>query len=222
MAAASLMDLPTELRLQILREVFTFGKSYLRCRRFYLSGVPILKRLWQGPLLTNRQIRSEALTIIFGDPLWRLVTNQYTWGIHQNDILKLLALQRTNELALIRRWRWEFDLDRYHGMTRGFRLADLSQHVEKAASGMIICCDMLAVAAAPLDIEIAWMERVHSDFWEATLGMLSPLSRLSNLRSIIITQYWQQEKDHGASQLLFAQHLQSLTGITPIWSLPQV
>lgn len=213
------MDLPTELRLQILREVFTFGKSYLRCRRFYLSGVPILKRLWRGPLLANRQIRREALTIIFGDPLWRLVTNQYSWGIHQNDILKLMALQKSNELALIRRWRWEFDLDRNH---HSFCHADLSRHVEEASSGMIICCDMLAVAGASLDIEIAWIEKVHFGIWEATLGMLSPLSRLSNLRSIIITQYWQHPKDCGASQLLFAQHLESLTSVRPIWSLPLV
>ena len=217
--STSIMDLPTEIRLQILREVFTFGKSYLRCRRFYLSGVPILKKLWRGPLLANRQIRSEALTIIFGEPLWRLVTRQFSWGIHQHDISMLLRLQTTNELALIRRFRFEFDLDQTH---REYSTADLSKHVDAASAGLVICCDMLALARASLDIEIAWIEQSSHGIREAKLGMLSPFSRLSNIRSIIITQYWQYPKDHGPSYLQFAQHLELLTGVTPTWSLPQI
>lgn len=217
--STSIMDLPTEIRLQILREVFTFGKSYLRCRRFYLSGVPILKKLWNGPLLANRQIRSEALTIIFGDPLWRLVTRQFTWEIHRHDISMLLRLQTTNELALIRRFRFEFDLDQPH---RVYSLTELSKHVDAASSGLVICCDILALARASLDIEIAWIEQNSYGIREGKLEILSPLSRLSNIRSIIITQYWQYPKDHGPSYLQFAHYLELLTGVTPTWSLPQI
>ena len=213
------MHLPTEIRLQILREVFTFGKSYLRGRRFYLSGVPILKKLWRGPLLANRRIRSEALTIIFGDPLWRLVTTQFTWGIHQHDISTLLRLQTSNELALIRRFRFEFDLDQnYHE----YSLTDLSKRVDAASAGLVLCCDILALARASLDIEIAWTERTSYGIQEAKLEMLTPFSRLSNISSIIITQFWQSRKDVGPSYLEFAQRLELLTGVTPTWSLPQI
>lgn len=218
-ASTSIMDLPTEIRLQILREVFTFGRSYLRCRRFYLSGVPILKKLWHGPLLANRQIRNEALTIIFGDPLWRVVTRQFSWGIHQHDISMLLRLQTSNQLALIRRFRFEFDLDQPHG---GYSLTDLSKHVDAACSGLDICCDMLALARASLDIEIAWIEQTSYGIWAAKVGMLAPLSRLSNLRSIVITQFWQYPKDHGPTYVQFAQRLEQLTGVTPTWSLPHI
>ena len=233
--STSIMSLPTEVRLQILREVFTFGKSYLRCRRFYLSGVPILKKLWHGPLLANRQIRSEALTIIFGDPLWRLVTDQFAWGIQQHDISTLLRIQTTNELALIRRFRFEFDLDQRQ---RAYSLKDVQKLVDAASSGLIICCDMLALARASLDIEIAWIERNShrgmsnycfctdscnkNCFREAKLGMLSPFSRLSNLRSITITQYWELPKDGVPSNLQFSRHLELLTGVTPTWSLPRI
>ena len=213
------MDLPTETRLKIMREVFTFGKLYLRCRRFYLSGVPILKKLWHGPLLANRQIRNEALTIIFGDPLWRLVTGQFSWGVHQHDISMLLRLQTSNELALIRRFRFEFDLDQPHAK---YSLTDMSKHVDAACSGLVICCDMLALARSSLDIEIAWIEQTSYGIREAKLGMLSPFSRLSNIRSIVITQFWQYPKDQGPTYLQFAQHLELLTGVTPTWSLPQI
>ena len=215
-----LMDLPTELRFQILREVFTFGKSYLRTRRFYLSGVPLLKRLWPGPLLVNRQFRLEALTIILGDPLWRIVTRRFAWGIQYNDIAMLRRLQVSCQLGNIRRLRLEFDLDSQ--ARKKNKAENLSDHTDEACSSLIACCDLLALARASLDLEISWIEHVHFEIWDETLSMLAPLSRLSNLRSITITQYWLQPKEHGPSYSRFAEHLKLFTGLTPILSLPEV
>lgn len=87
---------------------------------------------------------------------------------------------------------------------------------------MIAACDLLALAGTSLDIEISWVKEAYSGKWEATLGLLAPLSRLSNLRSVTIRQFWQHQKAQGQSNPDFASHLKLFTGVTSAWSLPKV
>ena len=150
MAFAGLMDLPTEVRLYILREAFIFKGQYLWQRRFYLSGLGGLRQAFHGALLANRQLRREALTILFGDPLWRIVTNAHSWEISQDDIHVLLALLETGDLTLARRFRFEFDLE-YDSQT-GTRLP---AQVKAAYTGMTLACDLLTQARGPpLEVEV--------------------------------------------------------------------
>ena len=228
MAPTGLMDLPSELRLQILREVFESDGKYLRDRRFYLSGVPMLKKSCHA-LRVNRQIRREALTIFYGEPVWRVVNELVSWGISERTTAVLKKLLNSRELALIRRFRFEFDLDESRGGPT------LISHVNAAFSGMTCCCDLLAKAESPLDLEIAWVDRCLSPTWGQTQAILQPLWRLS-IRTITITGYWKCPRSLvsrprprttredmiwleslAPSYQEFSQYLKSLTGITPIW-----
>ena len=221
------MDLPIELRLQILREVLKFSGKYLSDCRLYLSAMPMLQKIFHA-LRVNRQIRREALTILLGEPVWRVVNERVSWGISDRTTAILQKLLHSGELALVRRFRFEFDLDESRG---GF---DLISHVNAAFSGMTRCCDLLAKDGSPLDLEIAWVDRCLSPTWEQTQAILQPLWRLS-IRTITITGYWKCPRSLvskprprntledmlwlerlAPSYQEFATYLKSLTGITPV------
>ena len=222
------MDLPCELRFQILREVFKFNGKYLSDHRFYLSAMPMLKKVFH-PLRVNRQIRREALTILCGEPVWRVVNERAFWVISERTVAVLRKLLHSGELALVRRFRFEFDLDDIRGKL------DLISQVDAAFSAMTCCCDLLARAGSPLNLEIAWVDRCRWPTWEQTGAILQPLWRLS-IRTITITGYWKCPRSlvskprprntredmiwlesQAPSYQEFARYLKSLTGITPVW-----
>ena len=228
MAPTGLMDLPCELRLHILREVLKFSGKYLSNHRFYLSAMPMLKKIFHT-LRVNRKIRREALTILYGDPVWRVVNERDCWVISERTVAVLRKLLDSGELALVRRFRFEFDLDDTRGKL------DLISQVDAAFSGMTRCCDLLARAGSPLNLEIAWVDRCRWPTWEHTGAILQPLWRLS-VRTITITGYWKCPKSlsskprprntredmiwlecQAPSYQEFGRYLESLTGITPIW-----
>lgn len=220
------MDLPSEVRLQILREVLG-----LQNRRFYLSGMPVLKRSCHA-LLLNRQIRREASTIMYGDPVWRIVKDRFSWKTPENTCRILRRLQHSGELALVRKFRFEFDLDSDQAV---HSLTDLAVRVNAAYSGMGYCCDLLAQAGAPLHVEIAWVDHIPFRTWEATRAILHPLSRLL-IKTITITQPWKCPRATSSRRSLapelflqitpsrqqFAEYLMSITRVTQIWSLSWV
>ena len=225
-----LMDLPTEIRLQIFREVFASRRlfasksTHLWDRRFYLSALPNLRK--SAILHVNRRIRLEGLVVMFGDPLWRVATDRHDWGIYQNDIKTLRHLQQTNELSLIRRFRFEFDLDQGADLSVS-NVQGLICRVNSAGSVMATCCDLLEQAAV-LDVEIAWVDQVDFSTWNATQAMLQPLSCLKNIRSMTITRLWKRPESIyatncprtrylGPTYQEFADHLKALTGVMPTW-----
>ena len=174
---ATFMTLPTELRLQIYRELFVSKPRIWRMGQQLRGPVTCYNgRTFHTAILgVSRKIYGEAKSVLYGDTTWTLHIYLIFIGskIHGSDVDSALhSLSRSKEFRYVR--ACILDIRLFRGQEHSNRF--MGDHVLRANIKTVR--QALLRAPALRDIEVSWRNYFSLDPTETRCRSLEPLDQL--------------------------------------------
>ena len=176
---ATFMSLPTELRLQIYRELFISTPRAFRVGERVKGPVMCYKdRTFHIAILeVSKKVHAEAISILHGETVWTLHVYLIFRGdkIHGSNMnYALHSLARSKQFPYIRICILDIQLFRekseFHNIT--FSGVDVLRATVK------IVCQILSRASGLREIEVSWRNYFNNDLAELRSKSLEPLGQL--------------------------------------------
>lgn len=214
-----LLDLPVELRMRVLEELFSEYPNFFVNRRTHFAP---------AALKVNRQLRHEGQQVYYGNLTWQTYIHSYGGSeaaTHSSVISTLRDLDRDNDLWRIRNVRLTYIIRSEFQ----FALNSLTQ-ISKINRGekrseIDVLCELLSRAPALRNVEIKWNDHCPEANWSTKRqALLEPLAVLSECSAIIIIRPTDEPlvPKPGATMMQLpdaelTKCIKEITGIQPTW-----
>ena len=214
-----LLDLPAELRMRVLEELFSEDPNFFVNRRT-LFAPAVLK--------VNRQLRHEGQQAYYGNLTWQTYIQSYggsAAATHSSVISTLRDLDRDNDLWRIRNVRLNYIIR----SDFPFAFTNLNRGSEpnsgEKRSEIDVLCELLSRAPALRNVEIKWNDHCPRANWSTKRqALLEPLAALSKCSAIVIIRPTENSlvPRPGATMMQLpdaelTKCIKEITGIQPKW-----
>lgn len=176
---ATFMSLPTELRLQIYRELFISKPRVSRLGRHVRGPVTFYndRTFYTAVLEVSKQVHVEAISVLYGETAWTLHVYLIFRGnkIHGSNVDGALhSLARTKQFPYIR--TCILDIRLFQGEVKETNTT--FSGIEALRANVKIVRQVLSRAQGLKNIEISWRNYFNLDLTEPRCKSLEPLNQL--------------------------------------------